>query len=190
MFIRQTQTGDTGWSDLAWREVVSYDTLSENGWIGTGSSQLAAGNHTHTGVYEPADATILKDADIGSTVQGYDAQTAKKDEANDWVTNQTFGEITEDVYTLSGTAIDPGNGPIQAKTISGTTTFTFSNFNLGQSVTLALFLATAQTVNWPTIYWEGGAAPTLETGSLCNLIELVRIGTAYYGAYVGSFDTP
>lgn len=29
--------------------------------------------HNHSGTYEPADATILKDADIGSTVQGYDA---------------------------------------------------------------------------------------------------------------------
>ena len=35
----------------------------------------ADGDHTHTGVYEPADATILKDADIGSTVQGYNANT-------------------------------------------------------------------------------------------------------------------
>ena len=32
-------------------------------------------SHNHTGTYEPADATILKDADIGSTVQGYDANT-------------------------------------------------------------------------------------------------------------------
>lgn len=35
---------------------------------GTGSGDCAAGNHTHTGVYEPADATILKDADIGVSV--------------------------------------------------------------------------------------------------------------------------
>lgn len=27
--------------------------------------------HNHSGVYEPADATILKDADIGVTVQAY-----------------------------------------------------------------------------------------------------------------------
>ncbi len=37
---------------------------------------MAAGNHTHPGVYEPADATILKSAAIGSTVQGYDADLA------------------------------------------------------------------------------------------------------------------
>lgn len=52
---------------------VTYANLNANGDVGTGSSQVAAGNHTHSGVYEPADATILKDADIGSTVQAYDA---------------------------------------------------------------------------------------------------------------------
>lgn len=35
----------------------------------------ADGDHAHTGVYEPANATILKDADIGVTVQGYNANT-------------------------------------------------------------------------------------------------------------------
>ncbi len=30
-------------------------------------------SHNHSGVYEPANATILKNADIGSTVQGYTA---------------------------------------------------------------------------------------------------------------------
>lgn len=32
--------------------------------------------HTHTGDYEPADVTILKDVDIGVTVQAYDADLA------------------------------------------------------------------------------------------------------------------
>lgn len=43
---------------------------------GTGLGDVAAGNHTHAGVYEPADATILKSAAIGSTVQAYDADLA------------------------------------------------------------------------------------------------------------------
>jgi hypothetical protein len=34
---------------------------------------IAAQAHNHTGVYEPADATILKDADIGVTVEAYNA---------------------------------------------------------------------------------------------------------------------
>lgn len=34
--------------------------------------------HNHTGVYEPADATILKDADIGVSVQAYNADNITK----------------------------------------------------------------------------------------------------------------
>lgn len=41
--------------------------------FGTGAGTVAEGNHLHTGVYEPADATILKDADIGVNVEAYNA---------------------------------------------------------------------------------------------------------------------
>ena len=41
--------------------------------VGTGATDVSAGNHAHAGVYEPADANILKSAAIGSTVQAYDA---------------------------------------------------------------------------------------------------------------------
>jgi hypothetical protein len=47
------------------------DSASKN--VGTTTGSVAAGDHTHSGVYEPADATILKSAAIGSTVQAYDA---------------------------------------------------------------------------------------------------------------------
>jgi len=52
---------------------VTYEQLDTNGDVGTIAGTLAIGNHNHTGVYEPADATILKDADIGVNVQAYDA---------------------------------------------------------------------------------------------------------------------
>ncbi len=40
---------------------------------GTTSGTVAAGDHAHIGTYEPADATILKSAAIGVSVQAYDA---------------------------------------------------------------------------------------------------------------------
>ena len=46
---------------------ITYETLDTNGDVGTGAGQLAIGNHVHTGVYEPADATILKQADVDDT---------------------------------------------------------------------------------------------------------------------------
>lgn len=41
--------------------------------VGTIAGTVAAGNHNHSGVYEPADATILKAANIGVSVQASDA---------------------------------------------------------------------------------------------------------------------
>ena len=52
---------------------ATYENLNANGDIGTGATQVAQGDHAHAGVYEPADATILKDADIGVNVQAYSA---------------------------------------------------------------------------------------------------------------------
>lgn len=49
---------------------VSYENLDANGDVGTGAEQVAIGDHEHSGTYEPADNTILKDADIGTSV-GY-----------------------------------------------------------------------------------------------------------------------
>jgi len=43
-------------------------TLSNQTDLNSALSGKAASDHVHTGVYEPADATILKDADIGVSV--------------------------------------------------------------------------------------------------------------------------
>ena len=39
---------------------VTYEQLNTNGDVGTGVGQLAIGNHNHSGVYEPVDATIIR----------------------------------------------------------------------------------------------------------------------------------
>lgn len=43
---------------------VTFENLNINGDVGTGATQVAQGDHLHAGVYEPADATILKQADV------------------------------------------------------------------------------------------------------------------------------
>jgi hypothetical protein len=59
------------------------------------------------GDYEPADATILKDADIGVTVQGYDADTSKTDTAETFTGKKTlsggYNETAELLTQSSGT---------------------------------------------------------------------------------------
>lgn len=52
-------------------ELNHTDGVTSN--IQTQLNGKAASGHNHAGVYEPADATILKDADIGTNVQGYSA---------------------------------------------------------------------------------------------------------------------
>ena len=96
------------------------------------------------------------------------------------------GEVTEGVYTLSGTVLDPANGTIQVKTLSANTTFTES-LTTGQAVTLMIDDGSAYTVTWPTITWktDGGVAPTLNTTGY-TVVVLWKVGTTLYGARVGN----
>ena len=109
---------------------------------------------------------LLESTDIGSTVQAYDADTAKTDVAQTFSAQQTFGEIKETVFTLGTTgsiALDPANGSVQVSVLTGNPTFTDS-LESGQSIVLHLEAGASNTVQWPTITWttaSGNSAPTL-----------------------------
>jgi len=94
------------------------------------------------------------------------------------------GEIEEQTYSLTGTAIDPANGTIQYKTLGANTTFTESLAE-GEYVTLMIDDGTGYTVTWPTTTWVGGSAPTLETTGY-NVIEIWKVNSILYGAFVGA----
>lgn len=129
--------------------------------------------------------TVVHD---GSTAGGFpaakDSEVAKLASANTFTAQQTFAELKETVYNLTGTSIDPANGSVQYKTLSGNTTFTEA-LEAGQSVTLMVDDGTAYTVTWPTMTWVGGSAPTLPTSGY-GVIVLWKIGTTLYGKYVGA----
>ncbi len=98
----------------------------------------------------------------------------------------TLKEITETVYDLVGTSIDPANGTIQYKSLSGNTTFTEA-LTSGQSVALRLENGASYTVTWPTITWvsaSGNSAPTLTAK---DVLVFWKISTTLYGAYAGSY---
>lgn len=106
------------------------------------------------------------------------------------LTNKTLTGYTETVYALSGTAIDPANGTVQTKTLSGNTTFTESLAD-GQSVVLMLNPAT-YTTTWPSapaVSWVNTAgsntAPTLKA-SVVNVVVLWQVGGTLYGNWAGS----
>lgn len=56
----------------------------------------SATSHNHSGVYEPADGTILKEADIGVTVQAYDTNNATTDTAQTFTAPQRTSIAVED----------------------------------------------------------------------------------------------
>ena len=126
---------------------------------------------------------ILSDLEIGVTVQAYDADTAKLDVAQTFTAEQTFKELKETQYNLTGTVIDPANGSLQYKTLTGNTTFT-ENIQDAQSVTLHIDDGTAFTATWPTITWVGGSAPTLPTSGYA-IIVLWQVNGVLRGLHTG-----
>ena len=92
------------------------------------------------------------------------------------------GSITEDVYELIGTEINPVNGSIQYKVLTTATTFTETLVS-GQSVILRLAGGNTHTVTWPTATWVTGTAPTLTAN---DVIVLWKEQTVLYGSYVGT----
>ena len=94
------------------------------------------------------------------------------------------GEIEEQTYSLTGTAIDPANGTIQYKTLSANTTFTESLAE-GEYVTLLIDDGSGYTITWPTVYWPNGIAPTLATTGW-NVIQLWKANSLLFGSFVSA----
>jgi len=93
------------------------------------------------------------------------------------------GKITESVYELTGTVLDPSNGSIQTKTLAGNTTFT-ETLASGQSLVLKIIKG-VHAIVWPTTTWLWGAAPAIPTtGS--GTVVLYKIGTELFGVYSGN----
>jgi hypothetical protein len=149
------------------------DAATKN--TGTAAGTVAAGDHAHAGVYEPADANI-----------------AKKNAANSWTLEQTFKEVTQTVYAITDGAafeIDPANGGFQTITLGASRTPKATNFAAGQEVILLVDDGTAFTLTWTDatfggsgVVWENGSAPTLNTTGY-TVITLKKVGSQVYGSY-------
>jgi cytoskeletal protein CcmA (bactofilin family) len=94
--------------------------------------------------------------------------------------------VSETVYALSGTALDPANGGIQTKTLAANTTFTDS-LSSGDAIVLQLEAGASYTVTWPTMQWVtsgGNVAPTLTAK---DTLVFWKVSSTLYGAYTGSY---
>ncbi len=116
---------------------------------------------------EPADATIVKDADIGTSVQAYDADTAKTDVA------QTFSVSQRGTLTTDNDGSFDMNATNNFKcTPSGNFTLTFTNITSGQSGFILLVNTGGHTVS---------AAATTKVDA--NLLATVTAAGTYLMSY-------
>ena len=164
---------------------------------GTNTTQIATTAFVTTAV--PTNSAIDARADarvtaaVGSSVQAYDADTAKRDTTNTYTALQTMnagisvdGPYKQAAEAVSALDIDLSTGNYFTKTINGNSTFTFSNPPASGTVgsfTLEL-THTSGTVAWPSsVKFNADTAPTLTTGKT-HLFYFVTDdgGTRYRGA--------
>jgi len=119
------------------------------------------------GTYETADATILKDADIGSTVQAYDADTAKLDVTQ----NYTAPQRSADTVDNDG-SFDLSAAQNFTCTPTANFTLTFTNIPDGQSGTIVLVNTGGYTVS---------AAATTKVMGADMLTTITTAGTYVIG---------
>ena len=135
-----------------------------------------------TGTLQNGGSNVVVDTDIGSTVQGYDANTTTSTNTQT-LTNKT---VRDTVYALSGVAFDATNGAVQTKTLAANTTFTDS-LSSGDAIVLQLEAGASYTVTWPTMTWVtsgGNVAPTLTAK---DTLVFWKVSSVLYGAYTGSY---
>jgi hypothetical protein len=161
-------------------DVVGPGSSTDGGMVlfdGTGGKTLK--ESTITGIVKSASG-VPSAATAGTDF-------AKPDTASSWSAEQTFKELKETVYALSGTtpALDPANGTIQTWTLSGNSTPTDS-LEAGQSLTLLIDDGTAYTITWPSVTWltDSATAPTLKTSGYTT-VELLKVGSTLYGYRAG-----
>jgi len=131
------------------------------------------------------DTLATKTAPTGNIVGTSDTQTlTNKTLTSPTIDDANFtGEITEQVYALSGTTpvLDPANGTIQTWALSANSTPS-DGLATGQFLFLLVNDGTDYTITWPTITWKTatGLAPDLLTTGYTHIL-LYKIGTTLYG---------
>lgn len=177
---------------------------------------------TKTVTVDDLTANGLTSSAIGSTVQAYDADTAKTDVVQTFSAAQTFtaqsvhnggidcngavdidanvdvagsfnidGPYKQVAEAVSSTSIDLSTGNYFTKTVSGNTTFTFTNPPSSGTVgsfTLELTHSSG-TVTWPSsVKFPADTAPTLTAGKTHLFIFVTDDGgSRYRGAALADY---
>ena len=188
--------------EVSTADITNKAGLASPTFTGTPAAPTASQGTNTTQVATTAfvNAEIAADltAAIGSTVQAYDADTAKRDTTNTFTALQTLnaglavdGPYKQTAETVAALDINLSLGNYFIKTINGNSTFTFSNppaSGTAGSFTLEL-THTSGTVTWPSsVKFPLDTAPTLTTGKTHLFVFVTDDGgTRYRGAALADY---
>jgi multidrug efflux pump subunit AcrA (membrane-fusion protein) len=139
-------------------------------------------------------ANALTNADIGVTVQAYDADTTKNDVANTFTANQTFDNGIIEEYNATGTSgavtVDLDTGNNFSTAMAGAVTYTFSNpATSGKVSAFTLKVVNdGNAITWPaSVDWPAATAPTLSASGATDVFVFYTHdgGTTWYGFTAG-----
>ena len=137
--------------------------------------------HNHSGVYEPADATILKNSKIGVTVQGYNANTVIDASYVHTDNNYTTAEKTK-LSAIQATTIS---------TVSGSTTqtirsYSYTTFRTAKLVIQIVDATTGETqVQESLVTTDGTTAYIVNYGVMTTgTTELATLSATYSASTV------
>lgn len=139
-------------------------------------------------------ANALTSANVGVTVQGYDADTTKNDVANTFTANQTFDNGIIEEYNATGASgavtIDMDTGNNFSTAMAGAVTYTFSNpATSGKVSSFTLKVVNdGNAITWPaSVDWAAATAPTLSASPLVDYFVFTTNdgGTTWYGFTAG-----
>lgn len=197
--LKAFQTGADG--DSGTFVGVYTDTISEktsaagvtvDGVLLKDSGITASGTNVLSGTTIPSSKTLVVTTDIGSSVQAYDADTAKTDVAQTYTAGQR-GEITAltDGATITPDLADSNNFSV---TLGGNRTLANpSNIVAGQSGSIFITQdgTGSRTLAYGSYYdFAGGTAPTLSTtASAVDRIDyVVRSSTSIHCVFTANYS--
>lgn len=190
--------GDGGLTEINFTSAdnTKLDGIEASADVTDTANVTAAGALMDSEVTNLAQVKAFDSADYATAAQGATADAALP-KAGGTVTGTVVFEaaITEDAETLTGTTttIDLATATNFVHTLTGDTTYTFSNpATTGNATAFTLKIiqdATARTITWPaSVDWAGGTAPTLTaTSGGVDVFVFYTIdgGTTYYGFTAG-----